>query len=679
MHRYMKTIFIFVIYLFGMTGVVLLGQDRGHSLVESRYRLGSPDGKIEMTVEIGEVLHWSLTMEGKVVFMTSPLSLELENGEVWGKMPQLKKAIRKSADSVIGSPFYKKTEVQDRYNQLELIFKGDWSVVFRAYDDGVAYRFRYLGNRPFQVKHEQVSFCFDEDYSAIVPYVRARVGGKSVENQFYSAFENIYVKENLSHLDREKLMFLPLVVDLKDGKKVLITEADLESYPGMYLRAGSENTLHGVFAPYPRQTVQGGHNMLQRIVTAREPYIARVSGKRDFPWRILVISREDGQLADCDMVYRLAAPSRIEDISWIKPGKVAWEWWNDWNIEGVDFESGINNNTYKYYIDFAAKNDLEYVILDEGWAVNLKADLMQVVPEIDLPELIEYAGDRSVGLILWAGYEALNKDMENICRHYAGMGIKGFKIDFMDRDDQDMVDFIYRACETAGRYRLLLDLHGMYKPTGLQRTYPNVLNCEGVHGLENMKWSASSVDQVTYDVTLPFIRMAAGPVDYTQGAMRNAAKGTYAPIYSDPMSQGTRCRQLAQYVIFESPLTMLCDSPNNYEDEQECLNFIAQVPVVWDDTRVLEADLGSKIVTARRKGGDWYVGGMTGWEPAEANLDFSFIGEGDYKVTVFRDGKNANRRGTDYRKEVLSLPKNRKLCVKMAPGGGFALVIQKIK
>lgn len=438
---------------------------------------------------------------------------------------------------------------------MTLTFKGNWGLVFRVYDDGVAYRFRNLADKAFTIVNEEAAFCFDKDYNTIVPYVKARHDKeKSFETQFFNSFENTYTHTSISRLDKDKLMFLPLVVELEQNRKVLITEADLESYPGLYLNSGQkERALTGVFAPYPKTVVQGGHNMLQGLVTAREPYMAKVEGKRDFPWRIAVISTDDKQLADCDMVYRLASPSRIGDITWIKPGKVAWDWWNDWNIDGVDFKAGINNDTYKYYIDFASRNGIEYVILDEGWTVNKQADLLQVIPEINIRELVNYAMDREVGIILWAGYEAFRKDMENVCRHYANIGVKGFKVDFMDRDDQQVVDFVYEAAATAARYNLVLDLHGIYKPTGLQRTYPNVLNNEGVFGLENAKWAPASTDLVTYDVTIPFIRMAAGPMDYTQGAMRNAAKGAYAPVYSEPMSQGTRCRQLATYIIFESP------------------------------------------------------------------------------------------------------------------------------
>lgn len=413
--------------------------------------------------------------------------------------------------------------------------------------------------------------------------------------------------------------------------------------------------------------------MLQMLVQERESYIARVKGKRTFPWRMAIVTARDEQLADNDLTYLLASPSRLDDISWIKPGKVAWEWWSDRNIDGVNYVTGVNNETYKEYIDFAAKYGMEYVILDEGWAVNLKADLMQVVDSIDLKELVDYASDKNVGIILWAGYYAFERDMENICRFYSDLGVKGFKVDFMDRDDQEMVEFNYRAAAMCAKYHLVLDLHGMYKPSGMNRTYPNILNFEGVHGLENMKWSPDSVDQVKYDVMVPFIRQVAGPLDYTQGAMRNAAKGCYFPCYSEPMSQGTRCRQLALYVVFESPLNMLCDTPSNYVREKESVDFISGIPTVWDETRVLDAKMGEYIVTARRKGDTWYIGGITDWQERDIELDFSFLKGKICQGLLYEDGINAHRIGRDFHLKLIHVDKNTRLTVHLAPGGGFAI------
>ena len=662
----------FTIFLLFVTS--LFSQAASH-----KQQISSPDGKLKVIIEIGDLIRWSVLDNDQTLIAPSPLSLTLGNQESWGIQPKLQKVSKQSADNIITPPFYKKSQVIDQYNQLTLQFKGNWALVFRAYNDGVAYRFRNLSDKSLTVVSEEAVFNFDNDYEAYVPYVHARdKKNKSFEAQFFNSFESTYTHDKISALDKERLMFLPLVVDVKKGKKLLLTEADLESYPGMYLNTAQGNhSFTGVFAPYPKTTVQGGHNMLQRLVTAREPYIARIPGKQDLPWRVVIISTADKQLANSDMVYKLASPSRIGDITWIKPGKVAWEWWNNLNIYGVDFKAGINNNTYKYYIDFASQQGIEYVILDEGWAVNKKADMMQIIPEINIQELVDYATDRNVGIILWAGYEALKKDLENICRYYADMGVKGFKVDFFDRDDQEIVDFTYQAAETAARYNLLLDLHGIYKPTGLQRTYPNVLNFEGVYGLENVKWAPDSVDQVTYDVMIPFIRMVAGPMDYTQGAMRNAAKGTFAPIYSEPMSQGTRCRQLATYIVFESPLNMLCDNPSNYKREPESLAFIAQIPVTWDETKVLEGTIGENVIIARRKGNDGIIGGITNWQPRTAEVEHSFLGKNVKRAILFQDGVNADRAGQDYKRTAFSLGAEKQLAIEMAPGGGFALILKQ--
>ena len=641
-----------------------------------QFTLASPDGKIKVNVSVDKTIGYSVFHASDLLLDYTPISLTLSDGRVFGIDSRLGRVKTRSVNQVIEPLFYKKQVITDRFNELTLPFREGFSVVFRAYDDGMAYRFVYEGEVPITVTSENVEFRFSTDGPAYVPYVRGRKEG--FDNQFFNSFENVYAVHPISGWDKERLAFLPLVAEGANGKKICITEADLINYPGMYLHNGSgTTTLNGVFAGYPKEIEQGGHNMLQGIVQSREDYIARFDGPAEMPWRVVIIAEEDKELADNDMIYKLASPSRAQDTSWIKPGKVAWDWWNGWNLYDVDFEAGINNETYRHYIDFASDNGIEYVILDEGWAVNLQADLYQVVPEIDLPELIDYANDQNVGLILWAGYYALNRDIEGICKHYAEMGIKGFKVDFMDRDDQPMVDFHYKVAEAGLRHKLLIDFHGTYKPTGLHRTFPNVINYEGVFGLEQMKWAATDVDMVTYDVTVPFIRMVAGPMDYTQGAMRNAVKSNYRPVYTEAMSQGTRCRQLAQYVVFESPLNMLCDSPSNYRREPECTEFIAGIPTVWDSTVVLDGKIGEYIAIARQSGGDWYVGGMTNWDAREMELDLSFLGVGSYVAEIYQDGVNAHRAARDYKIKRLHLtPTGRRLRIEMAPGGGFAIKIK---
>ncbi|MBR0323238.1 MAG: glycoside hydrolase family 97 catalytic domain-containing protein, partial [Bacteroidales bacterium] len=450
------------------------------------YNLESPQKNINIKITVDkDFLKYSVTHGNTVVINDSPISIELSDGKVLGANPIVRSSKTESINESIKADFYKKDHVENNYNELTLNFKGNYSLQFRAYDDGIAYRFCTKFPKPITILKENISYNFDEDYTTYIPYVNpGNFYGDNISKQFFNSFENVYTITQLSQIEDDKLAFLPILVSLKDNKKVVITEANLEDYPGTYLRKNKEkaNSLCGIHANYPKTEEQGGYNMLQYLVKEREDYIAKVEGTRNFPWRCMIISEEDKELTNNDMVYRLAEPSRIEDNSWIVPGKVAWEWWNAWNIKGVDFESGINNETYKHYIDFAAEYGIEYVILDEGWAVNKKADLFEVIPEIDLIELVEYANSKGVGIVLWAGYVAIDRDMEEVCKYYSEMGIKGFKVDFIDRDDQKTVNFYYKMAETAAKYHLIIDFHGAYKPTGLSRTYPNVLNFEGVYG-----------------------------------------------------------------------------------------------------------------------------------------------------------------------------------------------------
>ena len=638
---------------------------------QKQYQLASPDGKLQTTVNAGEKLTYDITFNGQQILETSPLSMTLSNGEVWGENDKPSKVSRKSVNGVVKTPFYRATEVPEVYNEMTMKFKG-FNVVFRAYNDGIAYRFVNTSKKPFNVVNELVNYQFPTDATASVPYVRPRKN----QNKYSNSFENYYENVPLSKVDQEKLVFLPLVVSMENDVKVCITEVDLEDYPGLYMVGQGNTQLTSEFAPYPKRVEQGGHNMLQMLVREFEDYIAKVEKPRNFPWRVAIVAENDKALASSNLGYILAEASRIEDISWIKPGKIAWDWWNAWNLDGVDLEGGVNNDTYKAYIDFASKNGIEYVILDEGWAVNLKADLMQVVPEINLEELVAYAKSKNVDLVLWAGYHAFNRDMENVCRHYAAMGIKGFKIDFMDRDDQEMTAFNYRAAEMAAKYKLVLDLHGTHKPAGLNRTYPNVLNFEGVNGLEQMKWEKDNKAQVEYDVMLPFIRQVSGPMDYTQGAMKNVNSKGYYPSYYEPMSQGTRCRQLALYMTLDSPFNMLCDTPSNYEREKECTEFISTIPTVWEETIVLDGKMGDYIITARRKGDTWYIGGLTDWEARDLEVDLSFLGEKTYNGKLFKDGVNAERIGRDYKTESIQAQKGDKIKIPLASGGGFALILK---
>lgn len=645
-------------------------------LSQKTYNLESPQKNINITISAeGDILKYSVTHDNTPIITDSPISMELNDGKILGSNPIVRSYDIENVNETIKSVLYKKETIIDNYNELTLNFKGNYSIQFRAYDDGIAYRFITKFSKPIIVKKENITYNFDDDYTAYIPYVNPSKGhGDNISKQFFNSFENTYSITPISEMENDKLAFMPILISLKDNKKVVITEADLEDYPGTYLtkNKNKKNSIVGLHANYPKVEEQGGYNNLQYIVKEREDYIAKVQGTREFPWRCMIISENDKELLNNDMVYKLASPSRIEDESWIVPGKVAWEWWNAWNIKDVDFESGINNETYKHYIDFASEYGIEYVILDEGWAVNKEADMFNVIPEIDIYELVDYADNKGVGIVLWAGYYAIERDMEEICKYYSELGVKGFKVDFIDRDDQKAVNFYYKMAETAAKYNLIIDFHGAYKPTGLNRTFPNVLNFEGVYGLENLKWN-QNIDLVTYETTIPFIRMLAGPLDFTQGAMRNANRDNYRAIWTEPMSQGTRCRQLAEYVIFESPFNMLCDSPSNYRDEDECAKYITEIPTVWDETIALDGEVGEYVIIARRSGDRWYVGGITNWEGREIEIDLSSLNLKHNQATEFRDGVNANKIAEDYSKNIITIDNNTYM-VKMSKGGGFVLI-----
>ena len=668
------------------------------------YTLTSPDGRLTTHITTGDGgVTYDVVYRGVTLLMPSHIGLNYTQGD--DRAPQLKTAnaqfakvteSRRTIDETVASPFTRQAAMRNHCNELTLKLKEGLSIIFRAYNEGVAYRFRWEG-KAGKVISEEARFSFAGDYTATAPYV-SRFDSTRHESQYFSSFENQYTTLPLSRLDPRRLCFLPLLVHGPNGVKICLTESTLIDYPGMYLRGGGDGVLYGEQAPLPKEVEQGGHNNLQLLVKERESHIAEMDKEKLFPWRIIMVAENSVALAMNNMSYLLGEASKVNDISWIKPGKVAWEWWNCFNITGVDFEAGVNNDTYKHYIDFASRYGIEYVILDEGWAVNKQADLFQVVPEIDLPLLVEYGRERGVGIILWAGYYAFDRDMEHVCKHYSEMGVKGFKIDFMDRDDQLVTDFYRRAAATCAKYHLVVDFHGAFKPAGLNRTYPNVLNFEGVFGLEQMKWAPATIDQMKYDTEIPFIRQAAGPMDYTQGAMLNGGKWNYHPCWMEPMSQGTRCHQLALYIVLESPLNMLCDSPTHYKKEPEYTRFVAEIPTVWDETRVLQGEVGEYIVTARRKGNVWYIGGITNWTPRDIEVDLRTLVDGnqplpsvelyldginahrkgdDYRhmtllppVDRYLDGINAHRKGDDYRHETLK-PQTSVMTVHLAPGGGF--------
>ena len=656
------------LYLAILSLLLLIG-NASFAAKEKKYVLSSPDGTLKVEISAGNELAYQVMHGNDTILSHSNIGLVLENGTIVGKTPRITGERRRKIKDNIESPFSRFKEFVATGNELDLKLKGGFGIIFRAYNEGVAYRFYTTQSSDIIIKEEQAEFNFKEDYTAYLPYTT------NDKKPMAMAYQNVYDITPLSKA-QPKLAFLPVTVDCGSVKLTLL-ESDLEAYPGMFVQSQQgKYGLKGVFAPYPAKTDFYPWRK-QEYVTETTDFISRSRGSRSYPWRVLAITEKDTDMPVNNLVYALASPNRIGDTSWIKTGKVAWDWWNDWNLKGVPFKAGINMDTYKYYIDFASRNGLEFIVLDEGWYDPKSGDMLTVIPELDLTELIAYGKSKGVEIVLWTVFNVLDSQLEAACKKYADMGIKGFKVDFLDRDDQTAVEMVYRIAEMTARYKLTLDLHGIYKPTGINRTYPHIINFESVFGMEEVKWTDIKNNMPLYDVTFPYIRMMAGPVDYTPGAMRNATKADWRAMYYTPASMGTRCHQLAAYIVHDSPFTMLCDAPTNYLNEQECVDFIASLPVEVDSTFIASGELGKYIVTVRKKDVNWYIGGMTNWDERDVQLDFSFLPEGvSYTAVLFKDGVNANKQAEDYRKETIRIDKDSRLTLHLASGGGFAMKLE---
>jgi len=627
------------------------------------YTITSPGGKAKMVVHVNQLKGISATCYylDKEMSTLGPISLQTVDGKNFGISPKVKKVNHTSVNQMIVTPVAeKRKQIPDHYNEIEIVFKDPFSVIFRAYDDGVAYRIKTTVKGEMTVKSEQAAFTFPANDHLFIP----------TDKSMYTHSERAYQYLTLSQIGKDTLSSVPFMIDRQDGIKVLVTEADLEDYPGLYVYGTNGNTLKVKFPPYVLKDPLIGDRDRKPVEVAG--YIAKTTGTRTFPWRVVAFAAEDKDVIGNDIVYRLAAPCRLTDTSWIKPGKVAWDWWNANNNEGVAFRSGINTETYKFYIDFAAQYKLEYIILDEGWSK--PSDLFAINPDVDMPALCKYAQSKGVDVILWCLWNALDKDLDKALDQFKQWGVKGVKVDFMQRDDQAMVNYYWKVSKAAADRHLLVDFHGAYKPCGLERTYPNMLTREGVKGLENCKWGAEVTPD--HDCTLPFIRMFAGPMDYTPGAMRNSEKKNFDANYTRPMSQGTRCHQLGLYVVFESPLQMLADAPCNYLKEKECMEFLSAVPSVWDETKPLAGKVGDYVAVARQKGKNWFVGAITDWTPRELDVTLDFLPAGTYKLIEFVDGINADQLAEDYARKETLVKAGDHIKIKMAPGGGYAAMIE---
>lgn len=576
-----------------------------------------------------------------------------------------------SHNETIIAPFYRQKQFSVQYNEAKMMLTKGFGIILRAYDEGVAYRYFTTRKGETIIKNETARYLFGKEKTAWLAY------STNEKEPYAMAFQNVFHHTTITQHQSPNTQhpaFLPATVDC--GKaKITILESDIVSYPGMFLTANSD-ALEASFAPYPKKMDYYPWRHMSHVVAA-EDYIAKTTGARTYPWRVFAISEDDTEMPVNNLVYALARPNKIGDTSWIKPGKVAWDWWNDWNLKGVDFEAGINFETYKYYIDFASRHNMQYVVLDEGWYDSNRGDIMHPIDAIRLPELIAYGKERRVDIVLWSVFNVMDENLEEVCRHYADMGIKGFKVDFMDRNDQTAAEMVERLAACCAKNKLFLDLHGIYTPVGLNRTYPNVLNYESVFGMEEARWTTiKDHDMPQYDVTFPYIRMMAGQVDFTPGAMRNASAQDWQAIYRKPMSMGTRCHQAACYVVQDSPLTMLADSPTNYEMDETYTSFIASIPEVYDETRILQGRIGEYIVTARRTGNDWYIAGQNNWDERDITLSLETLAiPSDATLQILCDGINANHDAEDY--SLKTIKSSDLKPIHLASGGGFVIKINR--
>jgi alpha-glucosidase len=629
---------------------------------QASYSLLSPDKRIEVRIRTGDRFSYDVLFKGTVLLQNSTFSIDIDHNTL-GLQPKVKTTKERSYDGTLEPPVRQKfAKVRENYNELRLTMDGNYTVVFRAYNEGVAYRLETsLAQAEVKVYNEESSFNFADDHRVFYP----------LEETFFSHSERHYLPMNLKTIAPIAIASLPAVVDAANGVKVAIAESDIEDYPGLWLHGTSGNGLAATFPGYPlKETLEKDRDFK---VTQAADYIAVTRGTRSYPWRLMGIAEKDGDLITNQLVWLLAKPSQVEDTSWIKPGKVAWDWWNALNLDGVDFKSGVNTQTYKYYVDFAAKYGIPYIILDEGWYK--LGNVLEVVPELDMEELTAYAKQKNVGIILWMVWKTLDDQFDAAFDEFQKWGVKGLKIDFMQRNDQKLINFYYKASREAAKRHMLVDFHGGQSQITMTRTWPNMISGEGVRGLEWSKWSAETEPQ--HNITLPFTRMFLGPMDFTPGAMLNASKKSFAPIFERPMSLGTRCHQLGMYVVFESPLQMLSDTPSNYLREPEMMEFLAPVPSVWDDTKVLDARIAEYALVARRSGKDWYVGAMTNWTGRNLEVDFSFLPAGTFWLEAYQDGVNADRMASDYKKTKTKITRDTKLKISLAPGGGWAARIHQ--
>ena len=645
------TLFFTLISLFFLAG--------NNTLAAKAIDVKSPNGEIQVSIDIKDKIYYSVSYDDDLILKDCYLNLQLAN-ETLGNNPKLRNTKKGVINESIKREIpFKNAVVKNHCNTLRLNFAGNYAVEFRVFDNGMAYRFITDKKDENIVMGEDFVLNFPADYTAHL----------SQPDGFKTSYEYPYTHVKTKEYKKtDRMSYLPVLLETDKAYKILISEADLYDYPCMFLKSTGTNGMQSLFPKVPLEFGDDGDRSLKILKEA--DYIAKTDGKRSFPWRMMVISKEDKELVENEMVYSLSSPCVLEDYSWIKPGQVSWEWWHDARLYGVDFRSGYNMDSYKYYIDFASKFGIPYIIMDEGWAKSTR-DPYTPNPTIDLAELIQYGKERNVKIVLWLTWLTVENNFD-LFKTFADWGIAGVKIDFMDRSDQWMVNYYERVAKEAAKHKLFVDFHGAFKPAGLERKYPNILSYEGVLGMEqggNCKPSNT--------IYLPFMRNAVGPMDFTPGSMISAQPEDNRSTRANAMGSGTRAYQMALFVVFESGLQMLADNPVYYYRELPCTEFISSVPVTWDETKVLYAEVGEGVVIARRKGEKWFIGGITNNEGRTVNIDLSFLPEGQsFTLTAFEDGINADRQAMDYKKRESRVDSKSQITIQMVRNGGWAGVIQ---
>jgi len=630
----------------------------------------SPDKSIHVTINTNKSLTYSITIDNKKIIEPSVIDMQLTDGKKLSDYLSVQSTKYNSVNQFIEQIVpYQQKNIPDVYNEVIIQFKKNFSVIFRVYNDGVAYRIVSRFKDPITVKNETANFNFIKGANVYAPLIQKREG----LDIYHTSFEELYQYKSLDSISSTNEMFSPALVSTIDNIKIAITESDLLDYPGMFLKGTNNFSLQGDFAPYPEEEkiVEGDYP--EMVVTKRADYIAKTTGSRNFPWRVLMIAKHDKKLPENNIVYRLATPSRLKDVSWVHPGKCTDEWIIDVNLFNVPFKSGVNTASYKYYIDFAKRFGFDRIMMDAGWSDT--KDLFKINPNINMDAIAAYAKEKGIKLSMWTLSMTLDKQLDSALDQFNKWGVDFIMTDFIDRDDQKTVNFYQRITEACAAHHLMIMFHGAYPPKGFNRTYPNNITREGVLGSEYNAWSDKTTPE--HDLILPFTRMLAGPFDYEPGILDNATKAQFRPIWGKVMSQGTRCHQLAMFVVYDNPLQIFSGNPSQGYMEPKFMELLGSIPTTWDTTMILDAKVSDYIITARRKGEEWFIGGMTDWSSRNFTIPLDFLSEGNYEATVCEDGINSDRYPSDYSIKIFEATNKDSIQIQMASGGGYLLRLRK--